>query len=423
MGMACLGVLASFSTPAIAQSLTIVTSYPPAFFEPFRQAFEACNDDLELVLVQRNTASAVRFILERPEVRADLFWASSPDAFERLKTEGALRPLASAALSGQRRVAGYPVNDPDGKYVGFALSRYGVLFDPTYLAGLGLKPPETWSDLLAPGYAGHIGMTTPSRSGTTHLMVETILQRQGWARGWAMLSRLGGNLSTITARSFGVASGVAQRRFGIGPTIDFLAGLPGGSASMPVFVGVEPAILVPASIAVLARSQNVEAAEKFIEFLLSREGQLLLLDSAVKRIPVDPELAADLIGGPDAEGPPFDAALSADRYEIVNLIFDEFITRRRTALARLWAQLDALETADLGANADAALAAARTRLEAPPLGEDDVKELQALPRRHWQPSVARTAEQNAAVERLRSRVTHNLAEAERLLAGIQAVRP
>ena len=67
-------------------------------------------------------------------------------------------------------------------------------------------------------------MVRPGKTGSSHLMVEQLLQTRGWNEGWAFILSLAGNLSRdLTARSFGVTDGVAQGRFEIGLTIDFLA--------------------------------------------------------------------------------------------------------------------------------------------------------------------------------------------------------
>ena len=60
---------------ARAEDLSIITSYPPSFYEPFQRAFEARNPDVRVTVVQRNTGSAIRFILEKPEAAAATFWA------------------------------------------------------------------------------------------------------------------------------------------------------------------------------------------------------------------------------------------------------------------------------------------------------------------------------------------------------------
>ncbi|MGX5722408.1 ABC transporter substrate-binding protein [Shinella zoogloeoides] len=408
---------------ARAEDLSIITSYPPSFYEPFQRAFEARNPDVRVTIVQRNTGSASRFILEKPEVAADIFWASATDAFELLKRKGALRAIRPRQTGAPEHILGYAVNDPDGFYLGFALSGYGLVYNAAYLAQYGLPVPQNWQDLLKPAYAGHIGITSPSRSGTTHLIVEALLQAYGWERGWALLSEIGGNLSTVTARSFGVASGVAQRRFGIGVSIDFLAKAPDVAGGENVFALTPDPIYVPANIAILSRARNGEAAERFVDFLFSAEGQGILLRPAIGRIPVRAELNAGLLP-PESTGGllaanGFDARLSAERYGIVNLIFDDYIVRRRAMLARLWARLREFEGQAPGdAARQSTLASVRRLLGTPPLSAGDVEKLGDDLKGEWPRGIARTAAQQTVARDIRGVVEQNLARAESLLVTI-----
>lgn len=417
-------ILLSFAFHEVrAADLSIITSYPPSFYEPFQRAFEARNPDIRVTVVQRNTGSASRFILEKPDVAADIFWASATDAFELLKRKRALRAIQPRQTGAPERILGYPVNDPEGFYLGFALSGYGLVYNAAYLAQYDLPVPKNWQDLLKSVYAGHIGITSPSRSGTTHLIVEALLQTYGWERGWALLSEIGGNLSTVTARSFGVASGVAQRRFGIGVTIDFLAKAPDVSGAENVFVLTPDPLYVPANIAILSRARNTKAAERFVDFLFSQEGQEILLRPAIGRIPVRAELNAGLLPPENAGGllaaNGFDARLSAGRYGIVNLIFDDYIVRRRAMLARLWARLRALE-GEAGGDASrrSTLASVRRLLGTPPLSSGDVEKLAEGLKGEWPRGIARTAEQQAFARDIRGAVEQNLARAESLLVTI-----
>lgn len=416
-------VLAFAFHEARAADLSIITSYPPSFYEPFQRAFEARNPDIRVTVVQRNTGSASRFILEKPDVAADIFWASATDAFELLKRKGALRAIRSRETGAPDRILGYPVDDPEGFYLGFALSGYGLVYNAAYLAQYDLPVPQNWQDLLKPVYAGHIGITSPSRSGTTHLVVEALLQTYGWERGWALLSEIGGNLSTVTARSFGVASGVAQRRFGIGVTIDFLAKAPDIPGAENVFALTPDPLYVPANIAILSRARNGEAAERFVDFLFSQEGQAILLRPAIGRIPVRAELNAALLPPENTGGllaaHGFDARLSAERYGIVNLIFDDYIVRRRAMLARLWTRLRALE-GEAGGTADrrSTLASVRRLLGTPPLSAGDVGKLAEDLKGEWPRGIARTPAQHAFARDIRGAVEQNLARAESLLIAI-----
>lgn len=404
------------------RELVIVTSYPPSFFELFQKAFEAENQDIRISVIQRNTASASRFVTDKPDVAADIFWASAADAFELLKRNGSLRPIAPRQTGSPETLFGYPVNDPDGYYLGFALSGYGFVYNAAYLGQNGLPLPRDWQQILDPIYSGHIGITTPSRSGTTHLIVEALLQTYGWDRGWQMLSRLGGNLSTVTARSFGVASGVAQRRFGIGITIDFLAKAPGIAGAGATFVMPPDTVFVPASVAILKRARNVEAAERFIDFLLSESGQKILLKPSVGRIPVMPALNRGLLSVEADAGllknSSFDAGLSADRYGLVNLIFDDYIVRRRAVLARLWKRVAELEaTNSNNPETQSKLARAQRLLGTPPITAEQASRLSPALKAEWPRRIERSPAQIEFSSQLRATIERNLAAAEALIAS------
>lgn len=375
-----LGLALTLGPAGAAQPVRILTSFPPAFLDPFRAAFEARHPDTPIEFIQRKTTGAVADIVGGRHPHADLFWASAPDAFEILKSAGRLATIEPRATGAPELIAGYPVNDPDLRYLGFALSGYGFVYNPDYLEERRLPAPRSWTGLTAPVYAGHLGISSPSRSGTTHLMVEAILQVHGWDRGWAIWSEIGGNLATVTARSFGVSAGVARGRFGIGPSIDFLTNPQGAPAGRTRFVLPDETLFVPASIAILTDGANRAGAERFVDFVLSEEGQALLLDPRIGRLPISPQVyPPEGIAGynPFARDSLFvkglfDASLSAARYELVNIIFDEAITFRRADLARLWGAIRGLER-DLTDRSDAVAAQlvsdARAALSRAPLSE------------------------------------------------------
>ncbi|SCX80932.1 ABC transporter substrate-binding protein [Microvirga guangxiensis] len=419
-------------TAVAAEKVRILTSFPPQFFEPFQSVFRKRYPEISLEFVQRKTTTAVADIVGERH-KADIFWASAPDAFEILKRASRLTVLKPRATGAPDLIAGYPVNDPDLTYLGFALSGYGFVYNPSYLKERGLPVPKGWSDLAAPIYSGHIGISSPSRSGTMHLMVEAILQVYGWDRGWGIWSEIGGNLATVTARSFGVSAGVARGRFGVGPSIDFLAkpeGMPEGSTR---FALPEETLFVPASIAVLSGATNRDGAERFIDFVLSPEGQGLLLNPAVARLPISPAAYPDT---GTAENNPFqreglfakglfDAGLSAARYELVNIIFDEMITFRRSELGRMWRSLRALEATLLErSDADVAklLSDARRALTRPPLSGAEAMELE-----RWRGlmRVRRglpTPEPQAQLEaRIKVQIEENMQRAARALADATAI--
>ncbi len=315
----------------------VVTSYPPDTTTTFKKAFEKKYPGIKVEMLKKKTTAGVKYLQETAgNNTSDLFWASAPDAFEILKGDELLQKYETKVKGIPEKVGAFPINDPDGYYKGFAASGYGIMWNTRYLKAKKIPVPREWGDLTRPVYHKHVGMSAPSRSGTTHLTVETVLQGEGWDKGWATWKAIAGNMKTVTERSFGVPDGVNSGQFGIGIVIDFF-GLSSKASGFPVdFVYPSVTTLVPANIAIVKNAPNRDAAAAFIEFLLSDQGQALLLNPKIMRLPVNPKAYANAPADfPNpfqdnsiGSGVKFDLALSKSRYNVVNSLFDVMITYR-----------------------------------------------------------------------------------------------
>jgi len=293
-------VLLVGAVPASAQPATrevvVLTSFPKELFEAYKQAFEQKTPGVKVIVKQQQTNQGVTYLREtrsRPE--ADVFWVSAVDAFQSLKADGLLEKIALPKETLARipaRIGSFPVHDPDGYYWGFAVSGYGLMWNTRYLALHKLPAPREWTDLADARYWGHLVISAPSRSGTTHLTVEVILQAYGWEKGWALLLQTGGNMGSITERSFGVPEAVVSGQYGIGVVIDFF-GLSAIASGQPIdFAYPSLTSVVPASVAVVKNGPNPANARAFVEYLLSDEGQQRLFAPEIGRLPVVPALYA-----------------------------------------------------------------------------------------------------------------------------------
>ena len=355
-------VATSAFAQAIENRLAIVTSFSKDVTEPFAQAFQKKYPGTRVEVQNRNTNAAVTFIRETRSSPPDIMWASAPDAFEVLKKDKLLFKYQSKAPGIAQKVGTYPINDPDGMFNGFAASGYGIMFNTRYLRANSIPAPKEWDDLKKPVYFGHVGISAPSRSGTTHLTVETILQGEGWHKGWATLLEIGGNLAQVSDRSFGVPDAVNSGQYGVGIVIDFF-GLSAKASGFPVeFVYPSVTTIVPANVGIIANAKNPKAAEAFVEFLLSEEGQQILLDPKIQRLPV--RLATYDKAPPGYPNPfkdaaigakvAFNAELSEARYELLNSLYDRVVTFRLKELNAAWKAIhEAERRLEAGANAAA----------------------------------------------------------------------
>ena len=346
-------VAAARAQAALEPRVTIITSFSRDVTTPFVQAFERRHPGTRVEVQNRSTTAAVAFLRETRSAPPDLFWASAPDAFEVLK-QGRLLARPTIDTAGiPPRIGAQPTHDPDGHYFGFAVSGYGIMYNTRYVRANRLPIPREWADLKNPVYQNHVGISSPSRSGTTHLTIETILQGEGWAPGWAQLLEIAGNFAQVSDRSFGVPDAVNSGQYGIGIVIDFF-GLAAKASGFPVeFVYPSVTTLVPANIGMIEGARAPNAAQAFIQFLLSPEGQEVLLDPKVMRLPVRPETYAKAPAGfpnpftDSALGARvrFDNDLSEARYELLNSLFDRVITFRLRELTEAWKAVHAAEAA------------------------------------------------------------------------------
>lgn len=382
--MAALLALCGFAAQA-QQQVVIVTSFPKELTEAYKKAFESRNPGFRVEILNKPTPAGVAYIREAPAAnKPDVFWVSAPDAFEVLSAEKLLAKIESPAKEVPAKIGNYPINDPKGFYLGQALAGYGIMWNTRYLAANKLPEPREWADLTKPVYFSHVSMSSPSRSGTTHLTVETILQGEGWEKGWQQMLMIAANCAAITERSFGVPDGVNNGQYGIGLVIDFF-GLAAMASGFPTkFVYPSVTAIVPANIGMVAGAKNPENARRFINFTLSPEGQELLFDPKISRLPVLPSVYKKAPAGfpnpftgkikPKVN---FDSELSESRYYVVSSIFDHTITFRHkelAAAARAIYQAEARLAAKPNARAKELLTEARALAFTPVVGEQKSKD-------------------------------------------------
>jgi ABC-type Fe3+ transport system substrate-binding protein len=330
-----LAAVAADSSYAQTGKVSVVTSYSKDLTDPIKKAFEAANPGVTLDVQNRNTNAGVKYLEEtKANNQVDLFWASAPDAFEVLKSKSLLQKYTPKATGIPQTLGRFPINDTDGYYFGFAASGYGIMWNERYVKANKLPEPKEWQDLAGPAYFDHVSIAAPSRSGTTHLTIETILQGEGWDKGWATIKGMAGSFRDVTERSFGVPEAVNSGQVGYGIVIDFFAFSSQASGFPVKFVYPSITTIVPANIGILTNAPNKAGAEAFVEFLLSPAGQTILFDPSIRRLPVNPSVYDKAPAGyPNPFKDPrlnsmvnFDVKTSEVRTNVVDALFDQIIT-------------------------------------------------------------------------------------------------
>jgi len=352
------GLLLSLLSVGVAalETVVVASSFPKEVLVAYKKAFDERYPQYRVEFVNFPGTHIMSYLADHPAgSRPDVFWSSSADSFRALLRHGLLQPIGDRHET-PAKIGGVDIDDAQGFYKGQALSGSGVMWNTRYLAARSIAPPATWSDLVRPEYSGHVVMSSASRSGTTHLIVESILQGAGWEPGWSLILQIAGNCATITDRSFDVPNSVTSGRFGVGLVVDFLA-LSGKYSGFPVgFSYASPSAIIPASIALVAGARNPAGGAKFIDFALSAEGQRLLLRPEISRLPVLAEIYSsrdkpadkpadypDLVDVIGSNPSVYDPDVSAARHLVVNAIFNQRVSFRHRELVVVTRAIHAAE--------------------------------------------------------------------------------
>jgi iron(III) transport system substrate-binding protein len=264
----------SLATPAFADlsgKLVLYTSQPNADAQQTVDAFKAKHPGLEIEWVRDGTSKVMAKLqaeFAAGEPQPDLLLIADTVTMESLKKEGRLLAHEGADVSAYDPA----IMDKDRTYFSTKLITTGIVYN----TGASMVP-ASYKDLLKPEAKDSFAMPSPLTSGaaTIHMVSVTSHPDLGWAfyEGLADQGALaqGGNGGVFTA----VAAG--EKPYGV--LVDFMALRAKAEGSPVDFVfPSEGVTYVTEPVAIMAGAANIDAAQKFVDFVLSEEGQQLVVD-------------------------------------------------------------------------------------------------------------------------------------------------
>lgn len=255
---------------ASAGTITLYTSQPEADAAKTVDAFKQANPGVEVNIYRSGTSDiltkmAAEFSAGSPQ--ADVLLIADAVSMELLKKDDRLLPYPEAKLDGIDPSA----YDQDKTYFGSKLITSGIAYNSA-----AAQKPEHWADLATPEYKDGLVMPSPLYSGAAAYMLSGFAADPNY--GWDFYEKLKEN-NTIAVRGNGaVLKSVASGEKPYGILVDFMAMNAKKKGSPVEFVfpseGV-PAVTEP--VAIMKTTKNVEDAKRFVDFILSDEGQKLAL--------------------------------------------------------------------------------------------------------------------------------------------------
>lgn len=256
---------------AFADRLVLYTSQPDADAAKTVAAFKEANPDTEVEIFRSGTSDllaklAAEFAAGSPQ--PDVLLIADAVSMEGLKAAERLMAYPEANTEGFDP-ASY---DKEHYYFGSKLITTGIAYNTA-----ATEKPEHWADLAKPEYKNLEVMPSPLYSGAAAFMLGGFVLNEDL--GWDFYEKLQENGMVAVRGNGAVLKSVASGEKAYGILVDFMAMRAEKEGSPIKFVfpseGV-PAVTEP--VAVMATAKNVDGAKKFVDFILSDEGQKLALD-------------------------------------------------------------------------------------------------------------------------------------------------
>jgi ABC-type Fe3+ transport system substrate-binding protein len=199
------------------------------------------------------------------------------------------------------------------KWVGPCISGFGIAYSPPLFDALGMSSPTTWADLTDPRLQGMLALADPSSSGSAAVAYVMVLQRamadaeaellardpnvdrkgaaytqaieRGFTEGMRQLTLIAANSRYFTDSASQVLNDIGKADAAAGTSIDFYGrtyeAIVGRERIRYVTpVGASALNADPIAILFGVTGDAELAANRFIEFLLTRQGQLLWIKEA-----------------------------------------------------------------------------------------------------------------------------------------------
>ena len=262
-----------------AQTITLYNGQHEQTADALVNAFEKATGIMVNIRSDDEDTLADQIVTEGSHSPADVFYTENSPPLESLQAKGLLAKVDSATLS--RTPAKY--NSPDGDWVGVSARVSVLIYNPSLISAS--KLPTRVSQLAEPKYKGKLALAPQETD--FQPIVTSYLRAYGTSATLTWLKALYANASghiypdneTIAdeVNRGAVAFGIVNQYYWYRMQAEVGSG--NVHSKITHFAAGDPGYVVDVSgAAVLKSSTHQAAAQKFLEFLVSKQGQSIIAD-------------------------------------------------------------------------------------------------------------------------------------------------
>jgi iron(III) transport system substrate-binding protein len=261
-----LGLALWAGNSAAQTSLTLYTAGPAPLAKSLAEGFEKTSG-IKVQVFQATTGQIMaRLEAERANPQADVLISASWDTAVDLKARGDLMPYSSA------QAATVPSALKDSHYVAQGAAALAIVWNPAS----GKSRPTDWRDLASAEYAQALTMPDPSTSGSAFGLVSSLLASPGY--GWKYFESLKAMGITVPGANAQALNPVMQgAKAAVVGAVDYIAlTAKAKGEKIEVIYPASGTVLEARPAMILKSARNVTGAQRFIDYMLSPEGQALV---------------------------------------------------------------------------------------------------------------------------------------------------
>ena len=181
------------------------------------------------------------------------------------------------------------LKDAEGYYYGSRIISMVLAYNTMYME----TAPSSWNDLVSANLAGKVGMPSTS-SGSAFQYIGVMSENPAF--GWDFFNAFKNNGGLVFKSNSDVLQRVATGELYAAPVLDYMVTEMKDEGSPVDFViPAEGAVVVASPIAKLANCPNPEMADMFIDYVLSAEGQSVLVSLNTTPVRTDVETGENVM--------------------------------------------------------------------------------------------------------------------------------
>lgn len=223
-------------------------------------------------------------------VDADVIWVGDAADYVSFKEAGILQQYTSPEAANLNPV----YVDADGYYAAARLVGVGIAYNTLTVSPE--EAPKTWSDLLDEKWKDQIVMSDPGTAGTTKYWMNAMMCSDKY--GADFMQKLKNNGCLLESGTTATHNQLAASAYKVGVCLDYVTANLVADGSPIAFLYPEETVSIASPIGLVKDCNNEENGKLLYDFILSKEGQEILVANNLVSVREDVEQSVDLTAIP-----------------------------------------------------------------------------------------------------------------------------